>query len=362
MGKKINYWATIGISCLFIMTLILFYWRVNQVKEDTQKEMYESPKKDIVRNILTLKGRVLSGKNVAIKPQVSGVIEKIYVKAGDTVANGQIIAKIKVIASPEEIDDAQRQLELSRIKYQIDKNTYEKSKGLFEKGGISPTDMEELEANKNISELNLKASQKKLQILINNADKENALIKSSLKGTVIQVAVTEGESVSKRTSNADGSTVAIVSNMNTLIFESKISEFDINKLELGMPLKLTINSMDSIRVSARVQEISPLSTIENGLNYFRFIADFNQADYRLPYTGITATADILQEQTDSVLCIDEKYLKYKEDVPYVKIIRSGEEMEIKVETGISDGVQIEVKNGLQFKDLLILPDIRVKKD
>ena len=350
--------------CIFLLLMAVIgfiFFRNKERGINNPKIVLETPFIGSIENSKEIRGTIVAAHIVDMKSHVSGIIDTVYVKMGEQIKNNQPIAKIRVIPSPDEIADAQKSLETSDIQYHLDKRLYDKNLELYKKGGTTQTKIEEVKAKMDITRLNYEASVNKLDMLLKSnvrglGNEDFTIVRSTLKGTVLKIPFQEGSSVSKRTSTSDGTTIASVANMNSLIFESEINEFDIAKIYIGMKLPLSVSSMDSLKVTGIISEISPQSKKEQGINQFRFLAVFSQGDYNLHYSGVTATADILLNKTDSVLCIKEKYLQFEKDKPYVEILRNEETIKCYVETGLSDGINVEIKKGLTLNNKLVLPD------
>lgn len=359
--KKINP-ISIGIFLLLIAVVALIFFRNKERSTAIPETTLETPYIEVIKNTKKIKGTIIAKHMIDIKPQVSGIIDKIYVTVGKQIQKNQPIAKIRVVPSPDEIEDAQKGLETSQIQFQLDKRLYDKNLSVLKTGGVSQSKVDEIKAKMQISKLNYESSIKKVEMLLKSnvrgaGNKDFTIVRSTLKGTILEIPLQEGSSASKRTSTYDGTTIASVADMNLHVFESKINEYNISKIHLGMKLQLFISSIDSIKLTAIISEISPISTNENGINKFRFLASLNsQSDYYLPYSGITATSDILLDKTDSVLCIKEKYLQFENNKPYVEIQNNEETVKHDVETGLSDGINIEITKGLKLDDKLVLPN------
>lgn len=351
---------------VLVAAVIVFLFFRNKENSTIQKMDLEKPFISVVRNTKKIRGAIVAAHIVDIKPQLSGLLDKIYVTVGERVQKNHPIAKIRVVPSLDEIASAQKEFKINRIQYELDKKMLDDHSGVYDLGGISKTKLKEIEANMKISKLNYESSMKKLEMLLNStvrgADNEDfTIVHSTLRGVVLEIPFQQGARVVKSTSNTNGSSIASIANMDSLVFKSKINESDIAKIHVGMKLPLLISSMDSIKVAAVISEISPQSINENGVNKFRFLARLNARDCSLAYSGITATADIVFAETDSVLCIKEKYLQFDNGKPYVEVWCDEERVIKKVETGLSDGFNIEIKNGLTLHENLLLPDWRKSK-
>lgn len=353
---------TILLTLVLVSVLILVTHRNKEKSVDTFEFTLKSPAKGIIKDYKKVKGRIVAAQIINVKPQISGSIETIYVSLGDSVSKGQAIAKLIIIPSIEEIKEAKQNFESTEITYLLDKSLYEKNISLYNSGGVSSSKLDEVNAKMEISKLNYESAINKLQMLIQNNvkgddERDYTIINSTINGIILSLPNKEGESVNKLTSNNDGTIIAKIANLGTLVFESKINESDINRVHIGMSINLSIPSMSLSDIGATISEISPLSIDEAGIVKFNFSATIEPAGLEFSYSGISATAEILFSQTDSVLYIDEKYLQFDDNAkPYVELWVDGENLNRDIVLGISDGNNVEIKKGLGLDDKLLLPD------
>lgn len=355
------------ISVIIVLILIgvvyLLVKRNDKKAEGTFEFSLEQPYKGVVESKKKIRGQISVAQKVNIKPQISGVVDQLFVKMGDDVQKDQPIAKIKVIPSPDELKEAQKNLETAEISFLLDKKTYEKNLILYSTGGVSQSKIDEVKANMDISELTYNAAITKLDLLLKSImkgteNRDYTIVRSTSAGMVLDVPILVGASVAQQNSTRDGTTIVTIADLDSLVFESKINESFINKVYVGMPISLIISSMGKLKLSASIIEISPQSKNESGINKFEFVAKVVQNKNKLSYSGLTADANILFDKTDSVLCINEKYLQFDENEPFVEIWVNGESKVQNVTLGLSDGINVEVKSGLKKHHRLLLPSWR----
>ena len=159
----------------------------------------------------------------------------------------------------------------------------------------------------------------------------------------------------------DGTTIATVANMGDLIFRGNIDETEVGKLVTGMDMKITIGALQSETLKATLEYISPKAVENNGANQFEIKAAVNVADDNKLRSGYSANAEIVLAEAKHALCIPESALEFEGDKTYVYLIKGeGEEKTYEkreITTGLSDGVNIEIKKGLSAKDKVRGPKI-----
>jgi HlyD family secretion protein len=305
-------------------------------------------------------GSVVPRKEIEIKPQVSGIIEEVYIEAGNLVKKGDLIARVKIIPNMVELNNAESRLNKAKITYEDAKMVYERQKKVYEQGVIPEAEFQEFRlAYMNALE-EQETAESNLQLIKEGVSKKsgtatNTLIRSTIEGMVLDVPVEVGNSVIESNTFNEGTTIASVADMGEMIFEGKVDETEVGKLELGMPLILSIGAIEEEKFDAELEYISPKGKEENGAIQFEIKADVKLKKEAFIRAGYSANADIVLERKDSVMVIPESLIKFEKegDSAYVEIEIQPQVFEKRyIKTGLSDGVNIEVKEGLEIKDKL----------
>jgi HlyD family secretion protein len=282
-------------------------------------------------------GSVVPRKEIEIKPQVSGIIDELYVEAGDRIQKGQTIARIKIIPDMVTLNAAETRLNRAKINYEEFKNSkvnYDSAK-------------EELSAAENNLELIKNGVTKKAQ------SATNTLVRSTINGMVLDVPVEVGNSVIQANTFNDGTTIAAVADMGDIVFEGKVDETEVGKIKEGMPIELEIGAIDKEKFDAILEYISPKGVEENGAIQFEIKANVQLKEGQFIRAGYSANANIVLDRKDSVLVIPEGMLKFENDSSFVEVLTSTEEQRFEkryVKTGLSDGINIEITEGLKQDD------------
>jgi HlyD family secretion protein len=356
---------------------------------------------DIIKKTVAT-GSIKPRREVMIKPQVSGVVDELYVEAGEIAKKGQKIAKIKLIPSQISINNAQSQVELSKIRYEearrelkrqkevfgkkLDvesaRSSYETAKQeeqrnlqLFDDGVVSEQtynrfkrDMEiakaafenaellagntlqQFEANVDIAKQEMNAAINNLQLLREGASKNsrqvNNIVVSTVGGMVLDVPVEEGSSVIERNNFNEGTSIAIVADMNSLIFEGNVDESDVGKLKEGMPLELTIGAIEDKKFDATLEFISPKGVEIEGTVKFEVRAAIKPTKDVFLRAGYSANGDIILDRRTDVIALQERDVIFRNDSTFIEIATGDQQFEKRqIEVGLSDGLKIEVLNG-----------------
>jgi HlyD family secretion protein len=346
------------LAILLIAVISLIVLRQKKINNHIPDILLGKPFVDVVEVKNKIAGNLVAAQEVEIKSRVSGIVEKLFLEIGDPVIEGNPIARIKPAPEPEELENARNQLKTSEIQYDIEKSNLARKIGLEAKGGISTSDMEYARSNLEIKELEMKAAQKKLRLLLEGYldvdQKENNMIKSTARGIITELPVKEGQSIMKRNSQYEGTTIAIVANMDKLLFKGNLSEYEICMVKPGMPLNYIIGAYNDLKCSGRVIRVEPQANKGQGTVRFNFEATINfPFDSLEVKTGLTVVAEYITEKTDSVLCVEEKFLNYSGDSIYVETVDGeGKRQKKLVKPGLSDGTKIEILSGINLNDRL----------
>jgi HlyD family secretion protein len=313
-------------------------------------------------------GSVVPRFEIDIKPQVSGIIEELFVEAGDMIQKDQIVARIKIIPDMVNLNAAETRVNRAKINYDDAQNNYERQQGLFDKNVISYEEFKNAKVSYDSAKEELTAAENNLELIKNGVTKKaqtttNTLVRSTITGMVLDVPVKVGNSVIQSNTFNDGTTIATIANMHDMIFEGKVDETEVGKISAGMPIELEIGAIDKEKFQAVLEYISPKGKEENGAIQFAVKASVQLLDNQFIRAGYSANASIVLDKRDSVLVIPEGLLKFQNDSSFVEIQTAVEQQFKKqyVQTGLSDGINIEITTGLDKEDKIKGEKIDPKK-
>ncbi|MBN1414318.1 MAG: efflux RND transporter periplasmic adaptor subunit [Bacteroidales bacterium] len=312
---------------------------------------------DVIKKTVAT-GSVVPRNEILIKPQVSGIVDELFIEAGDHVNKGDLIARVRIIPNMVELNNAESRLNKARIKHDDAKMVYERQKKVYEQGVIPEAEFQQyrLEYMNSLEELD--AADAHLQLIKEGVSKKsgaatNTLIRSTITGMVLDVPVEVGNSVIEANTFNEGTTIASVADMGEMIFEGKVDETEVGKIKIGMPLILSIGAIEDQKFDATLEYISPKGKEENGAIQFEIKADVKLKKDAFIRSGYSANADIVLDRKDSILVIPESLIKFEKegDSAYVEVETQEQQFEKRyVELGLSDGVNIEIKSGLKKDD------------
>lgn len=359
--KKVIKYIVVALVVAVLVGTFVFLYKKSQPQEIRYQE-FTAAKHDISRTTV-LTGKIVPRNEVNIKPQINGIIAEIFKEAGQTVQKGEVIARLTVIPDMNSLSAAQSRVRLSEINLKQAKTNFEREKALYEKNLISAEEYEKTEQALNQAQEEYAASQESLEVIRDGVSSKNAtssstLIRSTITGLILDIPVKVGNSVIQANTLNDGTTVATVANMNDLIFEGQVDETEVGSLYEGMPLTITIGALRDYSFDACLEYISPKAVESNGANQFKVKAAVKVDSEHTIRSGYSANAQIELEKKQGVLSVPESALEFiKEDAYVYTKSEDSTFRQVKVSTGLSDGVNIEIKSGVKEGDVVRGPRI-----
>lgn len=383
---------------------LAYYFQTKDGNDMQNTELTKATIDNIIKKTVAT-GSIKPRKEVNIKPQVSGVVDRLYVEAGNVVKKGDKIARIKLVPSQVNINNAQSSVQLASIRFkeaqrELDRqrNVFsqkldvenakvsfenaekeeERQKALFADGVISEIEYNrfkldlnlqkatlenaKISANNNLKQFEsevdirrqeLEFAKDNLALLREGATKNSKqvsnIVVSTVDGMILDIPVEEGSSVIERNNFNEGTNIATVADMNSLIFEGKVDESDVGKLKEGMPLELTVGAIEDEKFNADLEYIAPKGVTEEGTVKFEVRAAIKPTSKTFLRAGYSASGDIILDRKDNVMVINERDLITSKDSDSTFVqIKMGEKdfKKTQIQIGLSDGILVEVTSGL----------------
>lgn len=356
MKKYLKITLLVVVAAIFIGTFIFLYQ-----KSKPKTTVYETVTPEIadLEKTTVATGKVEPRDEVLIKPQISGIISEVYKEAGQTIKQGEVIAKVKVIPELGQLNSAESRVRVAEISTAQAETDHERIKKLYNDKLISREDYEKSEVEIKKAREELQTAKDALEIIKegitkNSASFSSTLIRSTIDGLILDVPIKVGNSVIMSNTFNDGTTIATVANMNDLIFKGKIDETEVGRIHEGMPVKLTIGALQNLTFDAELEYISPKGVEENGANQFEIKAAVHAPDSVQIRSGYSANAEIVLQRAQKVLAVSEGIIEFSGDSTFVWVMTDSipeqkfERRQIK--TGMSDGIKLEIKEGLTGKE------------
>ncbi|MBZ9778637.1 efflux RND transporter periplasmic adaptor subunit [Psychroflexus sp. CAK8W] len=355
MKKAITIIILLVIVVLFGGSLFYLYQK-NQESPEVFKT--EEPTTETIVKKTMATGTLIPREEVDVKPNISGVVDKLFVKAGETVEIGDMIAQLKVVPNITNLNSAKNQVRQSRINLTNEKKIFERQKELFEKGVISENEFDLAKNAYDNALQTVKAAEENLEIIETGTtqDAGNAAtteIKARISGMILDVPIEVGNQVIEANNFNEGTTIATIAKTDDMIFKGKVDESEVGKIKEGLPLEITVGAIEDKTFDARLDYISPKGTEENGAVQFDIEGSLVRNDSIFIRAGLSANASIILERSKDVLAISESLVQFEKETqdPFVEIEVGEQKFEKRmVELGLSDGINVEVKSGVSKGD------------
>ncbi|MEO2062379.1 MAG: efflux RND transporter periplasmic adaptor subunit [Christiangramia sp.] len=352
-------YVTILILAVIAITFVgALYYLYEKNQEDPVVYQTEEPFEQTIVKKTVATGKIVPKEEVLIKPNISGVIDEIYIEAGDQVKQGDLIAKIRVIPNVSSLQSAKDAVSTARINLDNEKKNYDRQKALFDKGVISANDFDNVEVSYKRAEQNYKSAQQNYEIVRTGTTSgigsaANTLIRSTVEGMVLDVPVKAGNQVIESNNFNDGTTIATLANVNNMIFEGKVDESEVGKIKEDLPLEVTVGAIENKSFDAVLDYIAPKGVEENGAIQFEIKGTLDKADTTFIRAGLSANASIILAKAENVLAIKEALVQFDDETqkPYVEVMTGDQEFKRQdLELGVSDGINVEVISGVKKGD------------
>ncbi|MBT3281464.1 efflux RND transporter periplasmic adaptor subunit [Flavobacteriaceae bacterium] len=347
----------IGIIVLILGLLfaIAYFVRTNStsaIEYDTTTAFTSSIQKTSV-----VTGTVIPEDEVEIKPQLNGIISEIMVEEGDMVNNGDLIAIIKVVPDERSVYGAQSQVNAAELNVNNAERQMQRAEELFSKQIISQQEYEDAELRFNTAKENLQAAQNDLEIIrkgsVSGSSTANTNIRATITGTILEIPIKLGDQVIAANSFNSGSTVAIIADLNKMIFEGQVDEAEVGKLEVGQDLNVSMAAIPDKEFQAKLKFIAPKGTEAGGAVQFKIEADLTLDESSFIRAGYSANGTLVVDNRQDIMVIAEALLQFdrRTSEAYVEVETSSQNFERRdITVGLSDGIKVEILAGLEITD------------
>ncbi|MDO4434891.1 MAG: efflux RND transporter periplasmic adaptor subunit [Cardiobacteriaceae bacterium] len=318
-------------------------------------------------------GSVQAMKEVKVGAQVSGEISQLPVKIGDRVKKGDLIATIDSRTQQNEqksalalLEASKAQLSAAEVKRQEAQQTYNRRQNLNQSGAESKESLDSaksaLEQAKSALE-QAKSEVRRYEIALANSQLSlsRTRVLAPIDGVVIAVAVEEGQTVN---AVQNSPTLVTLAQTDTMRIKAEIAEADVNKISVGMKAYFTLLGNNKRRFETQIESIDPAplaisnntSSSDSAVYYYARLLHEN--DEGLLRMGMTANVVITIEEAEHALLIPMTAVQNTAEGESVQVVDNGIARSQIIETGLNDGVMVEVKSGLKEGDAVVVSQNR----
>jgi HlyD family secretion protein len=354
--RAVPFLLTLGVVSAFLLTL-LFLYRKSQAKpvvyQTTRPVLMDIVKKTVAP------GAIVPRREVTIKPRVSGVLEKLYVVAGQPVKDHQLLARIQIIPNVVALNNAESAIRSAQIGLDNAQSQMQRYQQLFDQKLMNETEFNQFRLALALKRQELETAQSNRELIKEGASKRSGkvsnLVNSTVEGTVLDVPVKEGSSVIEANNFNEGTTIAAIADMGDMIFLGRVDESEVGKLSEGMPVSITVGALGEERLEGKLEYIAPKGKEKEGTIEFEVKAAVTLKPGLLIRANYSANADIILDTRKSALSIEESVVQFEKGKTFVEVETAPQAFSRReVKLGLSDGINVEVLSGLD-------PNSRVKK-
>jgi len=353
--KKVLKYAGISLGVIGILWAAAFFIKSNSKSSVIYETISAAPQTIETKTVAT--GKVVPEVEVEIKPQISGIIDRIYLKEGEKVKAGDLIAKVKVVPNEQAMNQASMRVKSSEVAFANAQIEFSRNKQLFEKQVISSQEFNTQKLRFDQARLDLENAKSDYEIIklgsAGGSATSNTNIRATVSGTILEIPVKEGDQVILSNNFNAGTTIATIADLTMMIFEGKVDEGEVNKLSIGMPLSISLGAMEKTTLDATLRFVSPKGIEEQGAVQFKIEGDVIIKEDVLVRAGYSANATLVTERKVDVLSLPEAVLQFdrKTDKPYVEVLIGDQKFERRdIEIGVSDGINVEIITGVTAED------------
>lgn len=359
-GSRIFTWLFL----IAFLAVIGFAFNVLYKKSKSKPVVFqtESPEvTDIVKKTVAT-GSIVPRQEVEVKPKVSGVLSELYVEPGKLVKQGDPLGKISIIPDAMQINQAESGLRTSQIAFDNAKRELERNEKLFQQGVVAEAELARYRTEFALRQQELAAAGSSLQLVREGATRgqgktSTLIVTATVDGMVIDVPVKVGFSVIQANNFNAGTTVAVIANMDDMIFEGRVDEAEVAKIKEGMKLAIKVGAIEKERLDGKLEYIAPKGKLIEGAIQFEIKAAVARKEGTQIRANYSANADIVLDEKKQVLAIREALVQYKDEKPFVEVETAPQTFEKRdVKLGLSDGIKVEVLEGVAKTDKIKIPE------
>lgn len=354
MLKKI----LLTVTVIAVVGLVAFFAIDGSAKKQEVFKTVAVERGSIVDKAVAI-GRIEPRKENTIKSKIPGIVGKLFVDIGDHVNIGDPLFEITPDPTPMEFTTAKRQVEIYQVSCDNAKREFDRYQALRDKQLVSFQEYENKKAAWEEADLRLKLAREKLALIEPGRTGPTELnidniIRSPISGTVLSRLVEEGDPVVPLTSYQAGTELMTLAEMDDLIFRGNVDEIDIGKVSTGIVAEIEVGALPGEKLIGRVHKISPKAHRDQGSTLFEVEIVIEEIGERFLRAGYSANADLIVSRSENILLVPERLVTIEDSMATVEVQDTlGEVTTRDIIIGLSDGINIEIVEGLDEGELIV---------
>lgn len=316
---------------------------------------------DLVKKTVAT-GSIVPRREVEVKPKVAGVLSELYVEPGKLVKLGDPLGKIAIIPDAMQVNNADSSVRTAQIAFDNAKRELERNESLFKQGVVAEAELQRFRTDFALRQQELSVAGSTLQLVREGQTRAQGksstlIVTATAPGTIIDVPVKEGFSVIQANSFNAGTTVVVIADMDDMIFDGRVDEAEVAKIKEGMKLAIKVGAIEKDKLEGTLEYIAPKGKEIDGAIQFEIKAAVKQKSGIQIRANYSANADIVLDEKKQVLAMREALVQYDNGKPYVEVETTPQTfVRRNVKLGLSDGIKVEVLDGVAPADRLKIPD------
>lgn len=303
-------------------------------------------------------GTIEPENEIKVKSTISGIVSEIYFKVGDLIEKGKPLFNISPNPTPLEYAETRRNMEMAEVALNQVRREQERNAELFRAELISKSDMDVYNSTFNEASLRYQIAKERFALLekgrVRLAGKNiDSIVKSPISGVVLSQDVYKGDPVVPLTNFQPGTELCAMADMKQMRFKGTVDEIDVGKLEPAMIAGIQVGALPDTRVTGKLERISPKARKDGNSTLFDIEIMILEVKGKPMRAGYSATASVKIREKKEVIVIPERLLTFEKDKRFVEIKEGENIIKREIETGLSDGLNIEVTAGIEEGDRLI---------
>lgn len=322
---------------------------------------------DVVLGSITEKalatGQIEPREKFSVKSKISGIVRRVFVQVGDQVKAGDPLFDIAADPTPAEMLEADRRVNDAKSRFSKAESDWIRIQQLHGEGVVSRGDLDGAKEAWERSKIELANSEDSLQLVrkgrIDGRGRDaDSIIRAPQAGTVLSRAASLGDPVVPLTSYQPGTELAVIADMRDLMFRGTVDEIDVGKLSTLMSTRLKIGSLPDAVVTGTLSRIAPQAKEKDNARLFDVEIELDPSKNITLRAGYSATAEVIIREKKDVVTIPERLITFEENgkKAFIEIPADGPQVspkKVEIKTGLSDGLNIEVTEGLKQGEKVI---------
>jgi len=317
---------------------------------------------DITEKALAV-GQIEPRERFQVKSKISGIVVRCFVEVGDTVRAGDPLFEIAPDPTPQELLNVDHRLRSAEASFGKAKADYERGLELHQDGLLSKGDLDALKESYELAQVSVEQAHDNREltrqgIVSGGTTEVERIIRSTASGTVLSRSVDVGDPVVPLTSYQPGTELASIADMDDLIFQGTVDEIDVGKIAAGLPCRIKVGALPDEVVTGRLSKIAPQAQRSEGATLFDVEIELDPGKEVTLRAGYSANADVVIREKTEIVLIPERLVLFSDDgtETFVEIPGAGPQAEpekVAVTLGLSDGLNVEVVDGLSVGDEIV---------